>query len=170
LGIEYLNIGDLVEKEDLIIEADEKRDTVVADMKRLSNRIGVILKEANGDIILEGHYVYDLVPKIVQPFVFVLRRHPVDLSTVLKKRGYDENKVSENVAAEALDVCLVGALKRFGHGRVDEIDTTHMSIEVTVKEILAVLRGEKEARVGIVDWLGRLEEEGQFEELLRSKG
>ena len=166
LGGQYINVGDLVKKENLVAEADEKRDTVVADIRRLRTRLAAILKKADGDVILDGHYAYDVIPKTIEPFVFMLRRDPVRLEAILKERGYDENKVYENLAAEALDVCLMGALKRFEHGRVDEIDVTYMSIEAVVDEILEILKGEKEMKVGKVDWLGKLEEEGTLEAFL----
>jgi adenylate kinase len=166
LDSQYISVGDLVKKENLIVEADEKRDTIVADMRKLRTRLRTILKKADGDIILDGHYVYDVIPKAIEPFVFVLRRDPIRLEAILKERGYDEKKIYENLAAEALDVCLIGALKRFGPSRVDEIDATYMSVEAVVDEILAVLGGEKEMKVGKVDWLGKLEEEGTLEPFL----
>jgi len=166
LGGQYINVGDLAKNENLVVEADEKRDTVVADVRRLRIRLGAILKRAEGDIVLDGHYAYDVIPKTIEPSVFVLRRDPIRLEPILKERGYDENKVYENLAAEALDVCLMGALERFGHGRVDEIDVTYMSVDAVVEEVLSVLRGEKEMKVGRVDWLGKLEEEGTLEAFL----
>jgi len=166
LGGLYISVGDLVTKEKLIVETDEKRDTVVADIRKLRNRMRTLVKKTDGDLILDGHYVYDVIPKTIETFVFVLRRDPTRLETILRQRGYDENKVSENLGAEALDVCLIGTLRRFGYGRVDEIDVTYMSTEAVVDEILEVLRGEKEMKVGRVDWLGKLEEEGILEPFL----
>ena len=166
LGGQYFNVGDLAKKENLIVEADEKRETAVADIKRLRTRFRAILKKAEGDVILDGHYAYDVIPKMIEPTVFVLRRDPVRLETILRERGYDENKVYENLAAEALDVCLMGTLERFGRRRVDELDLTYMSVDAVVEEILSVLRGEKEMKVGKVDWLGKLEEEGKLEAFL----
>ncbi len=166
LGGQYINVGDLAKKENLVVEADEKRDTVVADIRRLRTRFRAILKKAEGDIILDGHYSYDVIPKTIEPSAFVLRRDPVRLEPILKERGYNENKVYENLAAEALDVCLIGALERLGYGRVDEIDVTYMSVDAVVEEILSALRGEKEMKVGKVDWLGKLEEEGTLEAFL----
>jgi len=166
LGGQYINVGDLAKKENLIVEADEKRDTFVADIRRLRTRFRAILKKAEGDVILDGHYAYDVIPKTIEPSVFVLRRDPVRLEPILKERGYDENKVYENLAAEALDVCLMGALERFAHGRVAEMDVTYMSVDAVAEEVLSILRGETEMKVGKVDWLGKLEEEGMLEAFL----
>ncbi len=166
LGGLHINVGDIAKKEKLVIEVDEKRDTFVADLRKLRTRFGTILKKTEGDIVLDGHYAYAIIPKTIEPFVFVLRRDPVRLEAILKERGYDENKVHENLAAEALDVCLVGTMGRFGPGRVDEIDVTYMSVDAAVEEILSVLTGEKEMKIGKVDWLGKLEEEGTLEAFL----
>ncbi|MEM2093763.1 MAG: adenylate kinase family protein [Candidatus Bathyarchaeia archaeon] len=166
LGGKYISINDLVMEEKLISGWDKKRDTAIVDLERLRKKLGQILTEAEQDIILDGHYAYDAVPKNIDPTVFVLRKDPARLETVLKERGYSENKIDENLAAEALDVCLIDALKRFGPGKVDEIDTTYMDVEAVVNEILKALRGEREMKVGKVDWLGKLEEEGMLEEFL----
>jgi broad-specificity NMP kinase len=37
----------------------------------------------------------------------------------------------------------------------------------TVSEVLAVLDGDRKCEVGIVDWLGKLENEGLLDDLLR---
>lgn len=73
----------------------------------------------------------------------------------------------ENLAAEALDVCLYDAIKRCGVKKVCEIDVTSKSVGEVVEEILEVLSGSRECRVGVVDWLGKLESEGKLDEYLR---
>jgi len=168
LSAELLNISELVRKENIVAESDKERGTIVADIKRLRARVRTILRKVEKDIIIEGHYAYDIVPKDANPYIFVLRRDPDDLKAVMKGRGYDERKVSENVAAEVLDVCLIGAMKRFGPERLQEIDVTHMDVGMVVNEILAVLRGERPMSSGKVDWLGVLEEEGRLEQFLSS--
>jgi len=166
LSAELLNVSELVKKENLIIEKDEERGTVIADIKRLRARVKTILRKVEKDIIIEGHYAYDIVSKSTNPYTFVLRRDPDDLEAALRSRGYDERKISENVAAEVLDVCLIGAMRRFGRDRLDEIDVTHMDVGMVVNEILAVLRGERAMGLGKVDWLGVLEEEGRLDRFL----
>ena len=166
LSAELLNVSEFVKKENLVAESDEERGTVVVDIKRLRVRVKTILRKAKNDVIIEGHYAYDVVPRTVNPYVFVLRRDPDGLEAVLKNRGYDEMKVSENVAAEVLDVCLIGAMRRFGKERLHEIDVTHMDVEMVLNEILTVLKGEKAMKSGKVDWLGVLEEEGRLERFL----
>jgi adenylate kinase len=168
LSAELLNIGELVKNEELIAESDEERGTFVADLKKLKARVKSILCEIEKDIVIEGHYSYDVTPKTINPYIFVLRRDPDDLEATLKSRGYDEKKVSENVAAEVLDICLIGAIEQFGVSQVHEIDVTHKDVGMVVNEILAVLKGEKTMGSGNVDWLGKLEEDGRLEKFLSS--
>ena len=48
--------------------------------------------------------------------------------------------------------------------KVNEIDVTRKSVEKVVEEIINVLNGRREAGVGRVNWLGRLEEENRLDE------
>jgi adenylate kinase len=64
-------------------------------------------------------------------------------------------------------VCLVEALSVRGPARICELDITGKSPEMVLKEILAVLHDNSKCRVGIVDWLGKLENEGLLDEFLK---
>ncbi|MEM2914938.1 MAG: AAA family ATPase, partial [Candidatus Bathyarchaeia archaeon] len=161
-----ISIGNLVKKEKLYSGMDKKRDTFIADMKKLSERIKKIMADSNGDLIIEGHYATDLIAPEEIKYAFVLRRDPHELKIVLEKRGYKKEKVQENLAAEILDVCLYDAIKCCGVDKVCEIDVTGRRIEDIVEEILLVLNGKKKCEVGIVDWLGKLEYEGKLDEYL----
>jgi broad-specificity NMP kinase len=85
----------------------------------------------------------------------------------MEEAGFSGNKLWENLASEILDVCLVDALNAYGKGKVCEIDATGKSVEEVVEDILAVLNGSKKCRLGVVDWLGKLENEGMLDEFLR---
>jgi broad-specificity NMP kinase len=50
---------------------------------------------------------------------------------------------------------------------VCELNTSGKPVEEIVAEILATLEGGKECRVGVVDWIGKLENEGLLDEFLR---
>ncbi len=166
LSANLLSVSELVQKENLVTKRDKERGTVIADITRLRVLVRSIINKAEKDIVIEGHYAYDVVPKALNPYIFVLRRDPDDLEIKLSNRAFNEKKVSENVAAEVLDVCLTGAMKRFGKDRLHEIDVTSMDVGMVVTEILVVLNGEKEAKSGIVDWIAKLEEKGTLEKFL----
>ncbi len=167
LNAMYVGVTELVKKQKLIIGIDENRQTLVADTEKVSEQLQQILANTEGTVIIEGHYVVDVVPKKDVNTVFVLRRDPRELKNALEKRGYEEKKLWENLAAEILDVCLWDALSACGADKVCEIDVSGKTVEAVVKEIMLVLEKRAECRHGIVDWLGKLENEGQVEEFLR---
>ena len=163
----YISITELVKKQKLITGIDENRQTLIADTKKVSKQLQEILANMEGSIIIEGHYAVDVVPKKDVNTVFVLRRDPRELKSALENRGYEEKKLWENLAAEILDVCLWDALSACGVDKVCEIDVSGKTVEAVVEEMMLVLEKRKECRFGIVDWLGKLENEGQLEEFLR---
>ncbi len=166
LDATYISITDFVKKKKLLTGIDENRQTLIADTEKVAKRLQEILDKSEGSIIIEGHYVVHVVPKKEVNRVFVLRRDPIELKSVLEKRGYIEKKLWENLTAEILDVCLWDALSACGDDKVCEIDVTGKSVEAVVEEIMLVLEKIKECRFGIVDWLGKLENERQLEEFL----
>lgn len=163
----YVGVTELVKKKKLITSVDEDRRTLIADTEKVSKQLQEILAKAEGSIIIEGHYAVDVVPKKDVNTVFVLRRDPRELKGALEKRGYEEKKLWENLAAEILDVCLWDALSACGSDKVCEIDVSGKTVEAVVEEMILVLEEKKDCRFGIVDWLGKLENEGQLGEFLR---
>lgn len=166
LGALYVSLTELVKNENLVLGIDEQRDTLIADIKKLSKRVRAIISSSPKDIIVDSHYAPDVISSMSASYIFVLRRDPSDLKTKLQERGYSEKKVLENVASEVLDVCLSSAIKKYGLEKVDEIDMTLITVEEAVEEILQVLDGRKPVLVGKVDWLGKLEEEGKLEDFI----
>jgi len=163
----YISITELVKKQKLITSVDEERRTLIADTEKVSKQLQEILAKAEASIIIEGHYAVDVVPKKDVNMVFVLRRDPRELKGALEKRGYEEKKLWENLAAEILDVCLWDALSACGSDKVCEVDVSGKTVETVVEEMMLVLEKRRDCRHGIVDWLGKLEDEGQPGEFLR---
>ncbi|MCD6243330.1 adenylate kinase family protein [Candidatus Bathyarchaeota archaeon] len=164
----HIDLAELVKKERLYSEVDQERGSLVADMEKVSKRVEEIVEKSKIDVVIDGHYsVYIVNPKNID-FVFVLRKNPKKLKTLMEKRGYSGKKLWENLAAEILDVCLSEAIEICGENRVCEIDTTEKTVEEVVNEVLRIIEGKNKCRVGIVDWLGKLEQEGSLEDFLRN--
>jgi len=168
LGASCIDITKLVKTEQLVTSIDEERKTLVTDTKKVQERLQEILSVSEGNIIVEGHFAVDVVPKKDVHLVFVLRRNPNELNSVLEKRGYPEKKVWENLASEILDVCLWDALSASSADKICEIDVSGKTVEAVVEEIVLVLGKKRNCRFGIVDWLGELEKTGQIEAFLRN--
>ncbi|MCJ7463576.1 MAG: AAA family ATPase, partial [Thermoplasmata archaeon] len=94
-----------------------------------------------------GHFSHLLKPDVA----IVLRCSPSVLEKRLKRKGWDEKKIRENVEAEAVDVVLVEALENVAE--VCEIDTTHKKPGEVAKAIEDIIAGERNKyRAGNVDW------------------
>jgi len=161
----YISLTDIVKRENLRLYMDSERDTIVADLRVLSDRVSNIINESSCDVVVDGHYASEVVSSEVVSYAFVLRIEPDKLRQRLRERGYSEEKVLENLASEILDVCLFDAVARYGVEKVDEIEVTYKDVDEVIEEILAVLNGRTKAKSGKVDWLGKLEKEDRLSEL-----
>jgi adenylate kinase len=164
----HISLGDLIKNEELHCGFDKQRETLIADIKKVSKRIREIIGSSEGYVIIDGHFAMDVVPASYVSLAFVLRRDPDELQEALEKRGFKVSKTAENVAAEILDVCLFDAVKAYGEKKVCEIDVSGRSVEEVVDETLCVIEGRKECQVGVVDWLTKLEFEGRLNKFLKA--
>ena len=164
----YVNLTELAVHENLVSGKDDERDSIIVDESRMQRKIGEIIKNCDKqNIVIDGHYAVSVVPKKLVTNVFVLRRDPIELKKFMEKCGFSGRKLWENLASEILDTCLVDALNVHEKSVVCELDVTGKSVEEVVSEILGVLGGHKKCHVGIVDWLGKLENEGLLGEFLK---
>ena len=160
-------MGDLVRKEKLYTEEDVKRNTSIVDLEKVSESVEKTITGSMRDVIVEGHYAMDVVSPEKVHLAFVLRRDPQELRDILEERNYREEKVRENLAAEILDVCLYDAVDRLGVDKVCEVEVTSKKVGDAVEEILLILNGKRKCKVGLVDWLGRLESKGKLTEYFK---
>ena len=148
-----LDLNELIKTEGLHLGIDEERDSLIADMDAVYDRVCEIVHDGrDGYLTIEGHLAHH-----ISDIAIVLRLSPDELELRLKERGYPEAKVQENVLAETIDVILVEAVEWCE--RVYEIDTTGMTVEEVagaIREILdAIDRGVviDGYRPGSVDWM-----------------
>ena len=164
----YVNLTELALHDNLISGRDEERGSIIVDENRIRCRIREIIEDCDkSDVVIDGHYAVSVVSKELTTYVFVLRRDPVELRKFMEQCGFSGRKLWENLASEILDVCLVDALNIHGEGIVCELDASGKSVQEIVGEILDVLNGSRKCRVGVVDWLGKLDGEGLLGEFLR---
>jgi adenylate kinase len=163
-----VSLSDLVQVERLDCGFDNERKTLVADTERVSRRVKEIINESEGFVIVDGHFAVNVVAVEHVFLAFVLRRNPDELRRVLKERGFNESKVTENLAAEILDVCLFEAVEEYGEMKVCEIDVSNRNVEDVVSEVVSVVEGRGLCHIGAVDWLMKLELEGRLDEFLET--
>ncbi|RLI22000.1 kinase [Candidatus Bathyarchaeota archaeon] len=164
----HIDVAELVKRERLYSKIDKERNSLIADLDKVSKRIGEMIKKSEKNIIIDGHYAVHIVNPEDVNFVFVLRKDPENLKTLMEKRGYAGRKLWENLEAEILDVCLLEAIEICGKNKVCEIDTTDKSIDEIVNEIVDIIAGKGRCNIGIVDWISKLEEKGILDSFLKN--
>lgn len=152
----HVNLSELALAEGLVTGYDSIRETSIVDLERTMTRLMEIIQEGRDPLVIEGHFSQDVVSPERVSNVFVLRRAPWRLKDELESRGYNPEKVKENVEAELLDICLVEAVEAYGKEKVCELDTTDVEANEIIETITSVLRGERSCEIGI-DWLSHPE-------------
>lgn len=150
-----IHLNEMIKEEHLYTEIDVERDAVIADIELIRKRLEEIIGgKENEVIVLESHLAH-----YIADVVIILRVCPPELERRLKARGYSEEKIRENIEAEALDVILVEAFEWCE--KVFEINTTGKSIEETGQDIEKIvdhiLSGNEEElseyKPGSINWI-----------------
>ncbi|WP_134672180.1 adenylate kinase family protein [Halorussus marinus] len=142
--LDVVHLNELIREADLWTERDADRDSLVADLDAVRERLA-----GREELLVESHLAHNLdVDRVV-----VLRCHPEELRRRLTERGEADEKAAENAESEALDVILSEAVAEHGIENVYEIETTDRTPEEVAGEIAAVLAGEREPSAGEVDYL-----------------
>lgn len=151
-----IDLNKLILNEKLYSGKDEARDTYIADMDKLDERVKQIISQLpqGMDVIMEGHFAH-LLPADA---IIVLRAHPAALRKRLGKRmEYSFKKIKENANAEALDVILVESVQQCD--KVFEINTTDMNPLAVVKSVVSIIESKKlgkppeEFLPGKINWI-----------------
>lgn len=152
LGLNYINLADLVVSKKLYLYYDDSLKSYVVDVIKCRQYLTKMLGCRE---ILDTH-VLDAVPREKARLVIVLRLNPLELKKRLQLRGYAGRKLSENVEAEVLGVVLSDALSIFGENCVCEVDASGKDVEEVVKilsDVIEAGNSSEKCKVGVVDWL-----------------
>jgi adenylate kinase len=168
LDAHYINLTELAQTNNLLSGEDKERKTTIISEKKMRRKISEIVHVTNKSaIIVDGHYAAAVVPKRYVTRVFVLRRNPVELHTLMKKSGFSGAKLWENLASEILDGSLIEAVREQGEHKVCELDITGKTPTIVSSEIRTILSEHRECPLGQVDWLGTLENKGILDKYLK---
>ena len=96
-GFEYIKLAELVKSKKLYKEWDQKFDVPIFDVDLVCDELEP--KMSNGGIILEFHSC-DFFPERWFQLVVLLRCDNTNLFDRLKERGYNEEKITENIECE----------------------------------------------------------------------
>lgn len=137
---------------DFLIGKDKKRNSNIVDIKKFDKYI-----EDNYNVkttvIVEGHLSHLL--KSVEKII-LLRCHPETLKKNLIKKGWNQEKIKENIEAETLDIILCEAVEIHNEKNIFEVDITEKTIEEVVSIIIKIIENKfkniKEYKIGKIDW------------------
>lgn len=123
-GVGVVDLNEFARARGLLRERDAARGSFVVDMDELADALHRALLVLDDEVVVvEGHFAHEMDVHAV----VLLRCEPMVLYERLKRRGWPEAKVRENVEAEALDVLAQEVLDS-GVPAV-ELDVTRLGVE-----------------------------------------
>jgi adenylate kinase len=147
-----IDLNKLAIKENFITGIDEDRNSKIIDINRLDNYIDKNYNKKSV-VFVEGHLSHLLksVDKVI-----ILRCNPNVLIKRLSKKGWNKEKIKENLEAEILDIILCETVDIHSDKNIFEIDTSKKSIRdiaSLIKEIIkSGFRNVKTHNIGNIDW------------------
>ncbi len=143
LGMNFINLNDFARNEGCMEGYDESMKSYIVNINCLKKR----LKDYD-NIVFESHYSHLVGCDII----IVLRTSPKILKERLKSRNYDDEKIMENLEAEAIGLITEESMEICKN--VYEIDTGIYGIDETVKIIREIIEGKGEKyRAGKIDYM-----------------
>lgn len=133
-----INITDFVKENCLSEGYDEIRECLIVDEEKLADFVSDWLKSIKEkDVVIEGHLAHFLKGD----FVVVIRCSVDELYKRLKARGYNENKIKENIESEIFGICEEEAMMR--NKEILILDSSKESIDEMTKKVLYKLEKMK---------------------------
>lgn len=146
-GHRVIDLNEIIEKNGLVVDYDEQRDSKIVDLDALDPKI--LEGFGKDDAFIEGHLSH-LLPV---DRAIILRCDPLELEQRLISNKWSDKKIKENVAAEILDAIKIEAYESMDC--IFEVDTSGKSPEEIANAIEDILKGNyKQPKV---DWLEKYE-------------
>ena len=132
LNRKILHLSDLYSKSS---EGKNKNGEWIVDLDKLNS---LVQEKLTDDVIIEGHFSH-LIDNIEQ--VIVLRCDPRKLKSRMEKRNYRDNKIRENLEAEAIGLIYSQALEKVSQNNVQQHDTTNLKVSESSAILNDFLKG-----------------------------
>jgi adenylate kinase len=151
-GHTVLDLNKISCENNFLIGKDKKRDSNIVDIDAVNRFIKENYDELD-TIFVESHLSHLL--KSVDK-VLVLRLNPSQLRKHLEKKGWNEEKIKENLEAEILDIILCEAVDIHHKDNVLELDVTSKPVDKIVNIILDLVedgfKNMQKYKIGNIDW------------------
>lgn len=113
LKANYVDVNEIIKTNNISEGYDKKRKCKIVNIKKLNRILEEIIKKSKESLVIDSHMSHFLNPKLID-YVVITKTSLKKLKNRLKKRGYDKNKIDENLEVEIMDICLNEA-KELGH-------------------------------------------------------
>ncbi len=132
LKYNIISINDFYED---ISDGKDSEGNWLIDLEKLNDVIDTKNKLKN---VYEGHVSHYLDNIDI---VVVLRCNPNELKNRLSSRNYNDEKIKENLEAEALNIISDEAIEQYGEDNVFEIDTSTNEINYCAEMMVDIING-----------------------------
>jgi len=151
-GFFIIDLNQIAIEKNFILGKDEIRNSKIVDINKLNEYVFKNFRKKDITIV-EGHisHLLSCCDKVI-----ILRCHPKKLRRNLTKKGWNENKIKENLEAEILDIILCEAIDKHSKDSIFEINVSNKSIKKSVSLIENLIinnfKNMKTYKIGKIDW------------------
>uniref|UniRef100_A0A0K0DQB9 Adenylate kinase isoenzyme 6 homolog n=1 Tax=Angiostrongylus cantonensis TaxID=6313 RepID=A0A0K0DQB9_ANGCA len=122
LQFDFIEVGKEVREHGLVGEFDPQYNCHVLDEEKLLDHLEDRMNSESGGVIVDYHGV-DFFPERWFDFVIVLRCSNTLLYDRLAQRGYEPNKIRENIECEIFGSLLEEARESYQEGIIHELQS-----------------------------------------------
>jgi adenylate kinase len=105
----YVDVNAVIAKQKLSEGYDRKNKCKIVDVKKLSRAILDHVKNEKIDVAVVDSHLSHYIPAKSVALCLVTKCNLKLLKQRMKRRGYSDNKIKENLECEIMDVCLSDA-------------------------------------------------------------
>lgn len=146
-GYEVIDMNEHIRKHGLLGALDQKRHTYEVDLEALNDSLEEYRHDESRIVLMDSHLSHLMDCRAI----IVLRCNPNVLAERLRARGYDGDKVRENVQSEILDVILCEATD--SDIPVYEVDCTSCGVSASADAVSEIVKGNGgDYPPGKTDW------------------
>lgn len=147
-GWHYICINDVVKEKKLYSKTD-KDGAKIAKLAPLKKELNLQIKNSKNSVVIDGHLGCEVHLNIDK--IIVLRLDPKELNKRLAARNYEDEKIRQNLAAEALDYCTILCHKNYEKAQIFQIDATSKTREQLILLASQIIFCQK-IQMQKIDW------------------
>jgi len=158
----YVDPKTLLTRSGIDYTYDPSGKTRIVSIRKLQNELNELAGRTDRGLVIDSHITFRMTSLPRLDRVIVLRCNPKVLQQRLKSKRWSKRKISENLLAEILDICLWDAVHSYGWRRVAEIDTSNMRPCRVVQLAIGALKSKRTQKQPRVHWLPLLKRQGSL--------